>query len=741
MERYRTSDPSFVDQFVRSVYVDDITSGADTEEALELAMKSRQRLAEAGFNLRRLVTNLPGLQNSLSSLEKQQSEREIGCNTVTSDEESYAKNTLGDRVNIYESVKILGVRWKPTDDQIVSDLSALLDSIADIMPTKRNIIGLSARVYDPLGLLSPITVCFKIMFQDICAARIGWDETLSEELLIKWRELVANLKQSQPLRIPKYYFSGIDVSTLHTCTLFDVSKKAYAAVIFLQMKTPNQCMTRFMVSRTRVANSIQTIPRLELLAALLLARLVSTITKAVQPELIFDRMVCFTDSKIALYWIRGFSKEWKQFVQNRVDEIRTLVAMDSCSMWLNGPKWIADDEFEPQYSDTSIPEECLSEMKVKDLMAHSVLITQGCCQYEPVITCEHFSTLSHLLRVTAYFQKFISILKAKVKRTNIPSSVVTALDIESALLYWVKLSQKTLNQDEQFDAWQKQLGLYCDTDGVWRCKGRLGNADLQENTKYPIFLNRKHHLTALVVQDCHTRVMHNGVKETLTEFRSRYWIVRGSSTCEEDPEFGSGDIKADLTSHMRHVNHVLECFWRRWRSEYLAGLREYHAYGARVKPAKSKVAAGDVVLIYDADQPRTMWRMGRVESLLQSSDGNVLHSVAISMLCASRHSFTTQYLQINKLMEQFLSEADANEIHTYERELGYVLDKNLQMMCIETHVLFFQVILIGERVRKRMVDQGLMDYVICLPSVLPVGSRAQQRAKDLVAMLGKEMHL
>ncbi|KAL5516728.1 hypothetical protein EMCRGX_G002134 [Ephydatia muelleri] len=329
MERYRTSDPSFVDQFVRSVYVDDITSGADTEEALELAMKSRQRLAEAGFNLRRLVTNLPGLQNSLSSLEKQQSEREIGCNTVTSDEESYAKNTLGDRVNIYESVKILGVRWKPTDDQIVSDLSALLDSIADIMPTKRNIIGLSARVYDPLGLLSPITVCFKIMFQDICAARIGWDETLSEELLIKWRELVANLKQSQPLRIPKYYFSGIDVSTLHTCTLFDVSKKAYAAVIFLQMKTPNQCMTRFMVSRTRVANSIQTIPRLELLAALLLARLVSTITKAVQPELIFDRMVCFTDSKIALYWIRGFSKEWKQFVQNRVDEIRTLVAMDS----------------------------------------------------------------------------------------------------------------------------------------------------------------------------------------------------------------------------------------------------------------------------------------------------------------------------------------------------------------------------------------------------------------------------
>ncbi|KAL5516723.1 hypothetical protein EMCRGX_G002129 [Ephydatia muelleri] len=146
-----------------------------------------------------------------------------------------------------------------------------------------------------------------------------------------------------------------------------------------------------------------------------------------------------------------------------------------------------------------------------------------------------------------------------------------------------------------------------------------------------------------------------------------------------------------------------------------------------------------------------------------------LAALQISMLCASRHSFTTQYLQINELLEQFLSEADANEIHTYERELDYWLNKyipylrvaylpyhakktvqacgsdpryrNLQMMCIEMHVLFFQVILIGERERKRMVDQGLMDYVVCLPSVLPAGSRAQQRAKDLVAMLGKEMHL
>ena len=72
IERYRSSDPSFVDTFIRSIYVDDLTSGADNEEeALRLAIKARERLGEAGFNLRKFVTNVPALQKCLSSLESQ----------------------------------------------------------------------------------------------------------------------------------------------------------------------------------------------------------------------------------------------------------------------------------------------------------------------------------------------------------------------------------------------------------------------------------------------------------------------------------------------------------------------------------------------------------------------------------------------------------------------------------------------------------------------------------------------
>lgn len=70
-----------------------------------------------------------------------------------------------------------------------------------------------------------------------------------------------------------------------------------------------------------------------------------------------------------------------------------------------------------------------------------------------------------------------------------------------------------------FKIWQQQFGLFCDELGVWRCVGRLGNANLPFETKHPVFLDSQHHLATLIVLDAHDRVQHNGVSETLTEQR------------------------------------------------------------------------------------------------------------------------------------------------------------------------------------------------------------------------------
>ena len=86
-----------------------------------------------------------------------------------------------------------------------------------------------------------------------------------------------------------------------------------------------------------------------------------------------------------------------------------------------------------------------------------------------------------------------------------------------------------LETKPMFRTWQQQFGLFRDDSGVWRCGGRLSNANLPFATKHPVLLDSQHHLTTLIVIDAHMRAQHNGVCETLTELRAKYWIICGRS--------------------------------------------------------------------------------------------------------------------------------------------------------------------------------------------------------------------
>ena len=96
--------------------------------------------------------------------------------------------------------------------------------------------------------------------------------------------------------------------------LCDACARAYGAVVYLRIVTTHGSYIRFVASKTRVAPlSNQTIPPLELLSAVVLARLMHSVKEA---------LTCWADSKVAWYWIVQSTKERKQFVQHRVDEIR-----------------------------------------------------------------------------------------------------------------------------------------------------------------------------------------------------------------------------------------------------------------------------------------------------------------------------------------------------------------------------------------------------------------------------------
>ena len=207
---------------------------------------------------------------------------------------------------------------------------------------------------------------------------------------------------------------------------------------------------------------------------------------------------------------------------------------EKCDLWLYGPAWLSSSGNPTLSSEAiSVPEECLHEMKTKDRQKLSTCTVLATCGLSTIVRCETFSDVNRLLRVTAYVLKFVRALKTPCRSSTIPTlsshvnCVLTTDDTEAALVYWLKASQSVLPQMEKFQMWKQQFGLFQDKHGVWRCGGQLANSVVASEARHPMFLDKNHHLTHLIIHNCHQRIMHSGVKGTLTELRSRYWVVGG----------------------------------------------------------------------------------------------------------------------------------------------------------------------------------------------------------------------
>ena len=141
-----------------------------------------------------------------------------------------------------------------------------------------------------------------------------------QHYLQKWMN---DMEKVNHISVSRYYFPGerkkVKSASLHG--FGDASKEAYCAVVYLCIETEEGYRTSLVASKTRVTpSSPMTIPRLELLAALILARLVATAREALSQVINIEEVFCWTDSITVFYWIQA-NKDFKQFVQNRVDEI------------------------------------------------------------------------------------------------------------------------------------------------------------------------------------------------------------------------------------------------------------------------------------------------------------------------------------------------------------------------------------------------------------------------------------
>ena len=81
------------------------------------------------------------------------------------------------------SKKVLGVTWDNKADTLISDFLDLIKEAKLLKPTKRNVLKILSSFYDPMGLIQPIIIGLKILMQNICKEKLGWDIMLSQKLL------------------------------------------------------------------------------------------------------------------------------------------------------------------------------------------------------------------------------------------------------------------------------------------------------------------------------------------------------------------------------------------------------------------------------------------------------------------------------------------------------------------------------------------------------------------------------
>ena len=105
-------------------------------------------------------------------------------------------------------VKVLGVQWDSVLEQLSFDIHHIGNAADKVQPTKRNIVGIVSRIYDPLGVLIPFNILFKILFRRLCVEKVDWDQPLTGELLLQWQGLLDSLKRVQTIAIPRCYFNG-----------------------------------------------------------------------------------------------------------------------------------------------------------------------------------------------------------------------------------------------------------------------------------------------------------------------------------------------------------------------------------------------------------------------------------------------------------------------------------------------------------------------------------------------------
>eukprot|EP00795_Rhopilema_esculentum_P005667 gene5667-10907_t len=417
-------------------------------EALESYKELKLCFKRGGFNLRKWESNCCELADEIAKIESNNFEANnvLKERKIEEEDESFSKSSFKNE-DIENNAKILGLAWDKTSDRIW------------------------AWPPDPRCSLASLAINSNLL-----------------------------LLPAAPGSVTDVNKDEIDHVELHGFS--DASSIAFGAAVYIRVvKKSGKISVDLVAAKTRlVPLKSDTIPRLELMAALVLSRLIKSVKEALKPVIEVDKIFCWVDSQIVLWWIFSREKEYKPFVQNRVLEIRKHVppscwnfcptdlnpadlASRGCKMsqisgseiWWFGPTFLAKSEnywpavlnFETK---TKIPEDVSFELNRetksnprKDFSDVFVGVsTASNYALENVIKAEYFSDENRLFRVSAYVFRFVGNLKRRLLKEDIETNDLTVEEVENARISWLRVIQSHLSSERNFDKNLVYLRVYED---------------------------------------------------------------------------------------------------------------------------------------------------------------------------------------------------------------------------------------------------------------------------------------
>ncbi|UYV64598.1 hypothetical protein LAZ67_3001266 [Cordylochernes scorpioides] len=452
-------------------YVDDLLTGAQTiAETKELIDQLKDLMKKGGFHLRKWNSNCHEI---VSHVEEMNEEKKI----------KLEKGAIS---------KILGIVWDHVQDTFRVNIT-----LPEEVVTKRDLLSNIARIFDPIGFLSPTTVALKIIMQELWRGGTGWDEHIPNDIKEKWNNFRAELLKLEDLSIPRYVWACEKDRDVQLHGFCDASSVSYSAVCYLRtVSLDGQVHISMLAAKTRVAPCKSlTLPRLELCAALLLSQLYRSVVDSLKIDI--GRTYLWSDSQISMSWIKSDPNRWKTFIQNRVVKIQQLsyrnswrhvsgkdnpadcasrgimpAALSGHTLWWQGPTWLKDNNF-VQNQDNCYGRECHEEEKV-------ALACQSRVSVCPEIVTK-YSTFIKTRRIIAWCLRFITNCRVSLKKREI--GTLSKKELENAVIRIIGWIQEDEFGEEMQDlrntghASRKsrilQLNPFIDASGMLRVGGRI----------------------------------------------------------------------------------------------------------------------------------------------------------------------------------------------------------------------------------------------------------------------------